>query len=637
MPRPPRLLRAVLVSSLSLTAAVATAALAQGRQGQPARPKAFSAVPGPDAAYLLLSDRYTWQADGSVIHVHTSRLQVNSYLAINRKYGETKVEYDPAIETLEVLANRTVLPSGKVVEAPSNAVVDDQPPAAEGNPLWVGLRRKVIVHTALEPGAVIEEAWRLTEKPGVLPWLDFAEPFYTEAPIGERTLVVDLPAGTPFHWQAPAFTGAELQRRRAGDRDLWEGTFRNVRALPDEPGAPPRGETATLVASACPSLEALQREVGQRIGRASAVPETLGAFAKRAAEKELTEDGRVVAVMQAVTDALRVTPIAPAQQHFRPAPASEVWRLGVATPLELAVLQAAALRSLGFPTASPILVGREQAQTDPRPALSGLDRALVAVGWGAAGTRFYDPAKPAAGGPLELSVSPAAVVSVVPVSPGALGPRTVAATRSLNVVAEVGPDRKLKGRLVFSASGGVTPHSALLHDPSSFAAPLASLLPDGKAVGVRVVELARDAATLEADITAELPAPDAFGLVRLTFAGVPGGIDGELPPLPSLDRLAPLLMPFPQTESLRVELTLPAGWALASAPTRSGPPDGGAVRLSIRAEGNRVFLARSIEVRRRLIDPSRDQLAGTREALVAWRSPAARELLLRAPAGAAAR
>jgi len=628
--------RAFVLSFLLLSLAGAAPGLSQPKSGAAAERKAFNAVPGPDAEYLLLSDRYTLRADGSVVHERTSRLQVNSYLAINRKYGESKVEFDPALEAFEVVTNRTVLPSGQVVEAPANAVVDDLPPAAEGNPLWSGLRRKIIVHTALEPGAVIEEAWRATDKPGALPWVDFTEAFLADVPVRERTIVVDLPAGTPFHWRMPAFRGGEPERRRAGDRELWGGTFRDLPALPDEAGAPLRAETAMLVASSCPSIQALQQELNRRVGPAVDAPDTLTDLARRAAEKELTDDGRFLAVMEAVAAAVRVTPIPPALQHFRAAPAAEVWRLGVATPLELAVLQAAALRAVGFSNVSPVLAASESALLDQWPALAGLDRPLVAVGWGGAGLRLYDPVTPSAGGPLELSVSPRAIVSVFPMVPDAAPVRpTVAAGRSLTIVADVGTDRKVRGKLVFSASGFATPHSALLRDPSKLAGELAGVLPDAKAANVRVVALARDLATLEAELTATLPEPDALGLVRLAFPGVPGGVNEKLPPLPAPDRRTPLLMPIPQTESLQIELTLPAGWTLASAPATFGSAGRGPVWFSVGAEGTRVNLSRSIEVARRLVAAVPDQLAEARSTLVAWQSPVGRELLLRAPAEAA--
>jgi hypothetical protein len=162
-----------------------------------------------------------------------------------------------------------------------------------------------------------------------------------------------------------------------------------------------------LVGSSCPNLQALQQELNRRVGAAGEVPASLKELVQRAAEKEMTDDGRVLAVMEAVAAAVRVTPIPPALQHFRPAPAAEVWRLGVATPLELAVLQAAALRAAGFSNVSPVLAASESASLDQTPARSGLDRPLVAVGWGGGGLRLYDPAKPSADGPLELSVFPA--------------------------------------------------------------------------------------------------------------------------------------------------------------------------------------------------------------------------------------
>jgi len=96
-------------------------------------------------------------------------------------------------------------------------------------------------------------------------------------------------------------------------------------------------------------------------------------------------------------------------------------------------------------------------------------------------------------------------------------------------------------------------------------------------------------------------------------------------------------MPNPQTESLQIELTLAPGWTLASAPVTFGSPGRGPVWFSVRGEGTRVTLSRSIEVARRLVAAAPDQLTEARSTLVAWQSPVGRELLLRAPARAAQR
>ena len=125
-----------------------------GAAEAPAARRAFAAVPGPDAEYLLLQDRYVLESDGGIVHERTVRLKINSFVAMHRLYGESRVEFDPATTAIETLHNRTVLPNGRVVPAPENAVIDDLPPAAHRNPLWSRLGRRVFVHTALEPGAV---------------------------------------------------------------------------------------------------------------------------------------------------------------------------------------------------------------------------------------------------------------------------------------------------------------------------------------------------------------------------------------------------------------------------------------------------------------------------------------------------
>ena len=384
----------IVFAVLAATAALAAAPLRAASTPFPVptiQPKAFAAVPGPDAEYLSLADRYTLRADGAVVHERRSRLQVNSYLAINRKYGETKVPYDPATDTFDVLVNRTLLPSGQVVEAPGNAVVDDQPAGAERDPLWSGLRRKVIVHTALEPGAVIEEAWRTTRAATAAPWIELAEPLALEPPVRARAIEVDLPSGTPLRWQVTGWLRTEPKRESAAGRDVWRWTLDTVQAFPPEPGVPP--EPPSLIASTCPGREALAGEFDRRAANVGGDPDGLAALARQADAKNPGDEARIFAVLDAVAQAVAVAPITPSQQNWRPRPLADVWRAGVATPLELAALQAAALRAVGFSTTWAAVAGGDERDVEKCPAMAGLDRALVMVRWASEGTRFYDPVK----------------------------------------------------------------------------------------------------------------------------------------------------------------------------------------------------------------------------------------------------
>jgi hypothetical protein len=623
------MLLAGLIATSALAAAPPTTT-ATSPSVPTAQPKAFVAVPGPDAEYLSLADRYSLRADGAVVHERRSRLQVNSYLAINRKWGETKVGYDPAVDTFEVLANRTVLPSGQVVEAPGNAVVDDQPAGAERDPLWTGLRRKVIVHTALEPGAVIEEAWRVTRAATAAPWLELAEATAFEPPVRARAIEVDIPAGTPLRWQATGWIQGEPHRERAAGRDVWRWTFDNVPGFPPEPGAPP--EPPSIIASTCPGREALADDFTRRAGNVGEDPEGLVALARQVDAKNPGDEGRALAVLDAVAQAVAVAPITPSQQNWRPRPLAEVWRAAVATPLELAGLQAAALHAVGFSTASAAVAGNDERDVEKCPAMVGLDRVLVMVPWGGDGARFYDPAKPLEGGPLEATTSMRSVLAIraLDASPGTIAWKR-ANTRGANLALDVAPDGSLKGTIAFSATDGLTPHAALVRDPANFARELAALLPDGKVTNVRVTELRRDGVSLVADIEGKLPAKNTLGLVRWTLPDFPGGVETKLPPPPASGRVSPVALPAPCGQTLETVLALPKGWTVAAFPTTAKVSnDTGTVATEVQVlPDGRLRLTRRIELRLPIVQAT--EAAQVRALLTAWLSPAGRELILRPP------
>ncbi len=457
----PALTRAFVLPTVLLAIASIGPGFAQQRTDPAAAAterKAFNAVQGPDAEYVLLSDRYTLSADGSVVHERTSRLQVNSYLAINRRYGESKVDYDPAIETFEVITNRTVLPSGQVVEAPANAVVDDQPSAAEGNPLWSGLRRKILVHTALEPGAVIEEAYRITLKAEARPWLDFGEPLAAELPIRERVVAWDVPKSASQRVTASASIVSVMPTVSEKDgRAVWTLRRDGVPAIPDEPGAPPRSETLPFLWVSTCDWEEAAVEFGRRIEAAGPAPESAVAAANQAMARETAWEPRLLAALTAISGSLNVSGITPALQHWQIKPLADIWRSGYATPLELATLEAKVLRAAGF-SADVALLAPPGRTDKAAPGFAGFDRALLRL-TGEDGTpRLYDPAGPAAGVPLEARISGPLLV---PRHPGfEAAPTSDPTRRDLTLVAEVAADGGLSGSLALVATGAATPHAA---------------------------------------------------------------------------------------------------------------------------------------------------------------------------------
>lgn len=602
-------------------------------------PKAFNAVPGPDAEALSLADRYTLGEDGAVVHEHSQRIRVNSSLAINREHGESRIVWDPTIETFEVIHNRTVLPSGTVVQGPANAIVDEQPPAVHGNPLWSGLRRRVIVHTALEPGAVIEASWRITRKPLTPAGLTVAEPLTFEYPVKERIVEVDAPKASALRvWATGAFGRTQPDCAERDNRRVCRIRVAPVAGLPNEAGTPPRTSLDDFVL-ALAGADAVPGHPGEELQRrwdaAGDAPAEAVALARKAADAEPDRERRLLAAFTALTDAVSVSAdLRPSQTSWRIHPLADVWRTGWASPLEMAALEARVLTALGF-DAQPVVCLNGPLLASFPAGLALHDRVAVLVRGDAVlgDDRLYDPKEPAAEKPLEHALGQSHLV--VPGNRAAVGAASGTDPWRRRLVATLTVDDKggVKGELALETSRSATPHAAMVRDAQKLADRLASGLVDGaKATRVRVTKLERGAAGLAASIEASLPEKSALGLVTVKLAGIAGGVTDELPPLPGTQRLTPVALPGPGEESLEVRLTLPKGWSVAGpvATVQVSNPVGSVEISSAAGDGGTVTVRRSITLRAALA-PAKDA-APARELLAAWGSPASRDLLLRPPA-----
>jgi hypothetical protein len=627
-----------LIASIVLAASAVAAPPAQAPK-QAQLPKAFNAVPGPDAEVLSLVDRYSLAADGAVVHEHSQRIQVNSSLAINRLLGESRIVWDPAIESFEVLHNRTVLPSGTVVPGPANAVVDEQPPAVHGNPLWSGLRRRVIVHTALEPGAVIEASWRVRRTAVQPAGITVAESITGEFPVKERIVEVEAPNDSSLRvWATGAFARPPAECVEREGRRTCRIRVADVAARPQEAGAPPRVAVDDFVlavagADAVPGYAG--RELQRLVEAAGAAPAGAVALARKAADAEPDRERRLLAALTALTDAVNVSAdLRPSQTGWRLRPLADVWKAGWATPLEMAALEAGVLGELGF-VAQPVLMlsgpmalaASAGFALHDRPAILVRDDAEHEEG------RLYDPREPAADRPLEYAAGKAHLV--VPANQATLASLGMPVPWRRSLVANLTVDDKgaVKGELALATDGAATPHALLVRDALKVANRLAAgLLDGGKASNVRVTALGRQSAALAASFEGSLPEANALGLVALKLVGVAGGVTDELPPLPGTQRLTPVGLPGPGEETVEVRLTLPKGWTVASplAPVKVDNPLGSVEVSSSQGDGGTVTVRRTISFRDQAA-PAADA-AKVREILAAWGSPASRDLLLRPPA-----
>lgn len=597
-------------------------------------PKAFVAPAGPDAEALLLVDRWTLRADGAVVHERTQRIRVSSSLAINRDFGESRVVWDPAAETFEVLHNRTVRPNGEVVPGPANAIVDELPPAVHRNPLWSRLRRRVIVHTALEPGAVIEASWRVTRAPSATAGMTVAEPLAFAFPVASRLVEVEAPAGVELVVPPAAAGEPAAACTTGGAVRTCRWAFEGVAALPGEPGAPARVEMEpyALAAAGAPAGKGWAgAELKRRWDAAGPAPAGAVEAARKAAAKEPDRERALLAALAALADALNVSGSLPVSHTgWAVGPLASVWDAGWASPLEMAALAARVLVELGFEARPGLVLAGPQGARAPGFALH--DRAVLLVRFAEGDDRLYDPADLSAERPLERSLDRPHLV--VPGGPVELGALAAPWRRRLSATLTVDEKGAVKGQLALTASGGATPHAALVRDPQKFAERLAAGLVGGaKVTAARTTRLERGEAALAASFEGTLPEKNARGLHAVALAGVPGGVADELPPLPGSGRLSPVALPGPGAEEIEVTLVLPKGWSVAAppAPAKSANALGEVAVTAESGKDGTVVVRRSLALATPVAPAA--EAGRARELLAAWGSPASRTLLLRpAPA-----
>ena len=146
-----------------------------------------------DAVYLKQVKEYTLNKDGSSTYHYYHKLLYNSYLSINRLYGETFVVYNPEYQTLKVNKSETTMADGKKVKSPENAYNEVLPFAAADAPAYNYLREMVITHVGLERGAVVELDYVIQSKIGFQPFFADRVNLCETSPVKDEEIIVRIP------------------------------------------------------------------------------------------------------------------------------------------------------------------------------------------------------------------------------------------------------------------------------------------------------------------------------------------------------------------------------------------------------------------------------------------------------------
>lgn len=297
-----------------------------------------------EAEYGKYCESWTLLPDQSQEYRCYQELTLFTHTAMNAAYGETFITYNPDRQTLKIHASYTRQRDGSIVPTPPNAFVEVLPKGAARCPAYNNLREMVIVHTGLELGATIVLDYSLISRPGYLPEIDVCQPLLKSSPVKEYRLSFNLPDGKKPHYTTVG-THASPRQTSTGDRREYQWTFRNLPAFHRVPGVNLQNEDlpGLLFTTYESPQQALQTLCDQFDPSAA-----LSALAGRLTEKKRTATEKLQAIQQYVNDDIDNCPLTLSETGHKIRPAAEVIRSAYGTEAEKINLLQGLLNAAGI-------------------------------------------------------------------------------------------------------------------------------------------------------------------------------------------------------------------------------------------------------------------------------------------------
>ncbi|MCD6332237.1 MAG: DUF3857 domain-containing protein [Bacteroidales bacterium] len=319
-----------------------------------ARQPKSSEWPDADAVYLNREKIYTLNEDGSIRVREYKKQQLLTFHAVNSGFGKTDILYSPDHQSVDVILAQTITPSGDKVPVPDNGYVKMLPSSARGSKAWSSLRQLTVVHTALEPGAVIECEYTLESESEYEPYLSANELLAGQYPVNRYRIKVEIPDGISLHYHLFNLDMKPKTGRHKGFR-TYTWTFNNLPAvIPEKKSNPDGKDLPRLVFSTIDSLVPLINEWSYKPEYAYARNDTMTQAVQNAISGKKSVFERILAIRDLVSQQVVTLPIPASATGYNSRPAVETWNSFAGTPAEKAILLASLIRSTGwqaYPTA----------------------------------------------------------------------------------------------------------------------------------------------------------------------------------------------------------------------------------------------------------------------------------------------
>ena len=326
-----------------------------------------------EAEYKKLAKTWTLNADGSQVFNYSMELTVFTHAAMNGKYGESFIVYNPKYQTLKINQSYTRQKDGTVVKTPANAFVGVLPKNAADAPAYNHLKEMVVVHTGLELGATIYLDYTLTSKPGYLPELDIFESIQQSSPVKEYTLTTVTPSSKQVRYSL-SNSSVKAVVKEEGEKRTTTWTLRNVPQLAASAFMNvSNGDLPYLAATTYDSSKAALQTLNKQ---QSACDESIKTLVAEITKDAKSDECKIKQIIGFIANNLSTNSLTLEQTGYRFRSATEVLATAYGTEAEKANLMAALFDAAGMK--ADILAGYAVKDSEAL-ALKAINHLYVAI------------------------------------------------------------------------------------------------------------------------------------------------------------------------------------------------------------------------------------------------------------------
>ena len=594
---------------------------------QDQKPGSVSSIPSSDAEYLSVLKEYTLNADGSLDYRYVKELKLLTYRAFQNLYGETFISYNPGFQKLTINKCFTVMADGKKVETPSNAFNEILPSFAAGAPAFNGLRDMVITHTGLERGAVINLDYTLHTAKDNTPALMGNEVLAETETVKDLTIKVKVPQNEKLFFKLVNGAGEPRKVVENGFQVfIWH--VQNIAAISQEEFQKSIYEAYPRVLfSSFGSRNPVYEYLTNQPGFGMKITDAMKADVLALKKDNPDQLSLALKIQERVINDIRLWPIPARYLGYRLRTAEDAWNSMGATLPEKAVLMSALLEAAGI-EADPVAVTREAFFDEKLGTLADIEDFAVRIKLKDAGLQYLSLVSGNQQDMGKVLSDKVFIALVQGEKPEYHHSGTAKLAINMSGTFILSSDPKLTGELSLETGGAANPYLGLIRDKNKMKNLVAGEISKSDIKEIKVSQSSPETSFQTYTVMDEKPLRKDSSWAYFTIPFCNAGIESWGMKTLSSKRLQPVEIPSSGEENYEYTLTLPAGCALFTPPTKIELNNkAGRYFFELRQEGNKLIISRKIRLSSRVIDPG--NYNDFKALMDNWNNPRQREVILK--------